>query len=241
MVDCELTRGGYVEDWLADPLMKYIKADRRQQIATSFNVERWWSFHLATRLKLDGAVYFCTQVLGAAKLPIEVGLPTLIDRQRAWFGDSFLLHLHSACETLLQEINVVYGFGLRESTVKWRHNPDAPNRDSKFKKKLDQADPTLSLMIQETREEDWYKDFTWHRNHATHHYFTGTDETTSGGGEGAWGWDTVEVKLVNWRNGERRSDNIGVLTDYLQHMISHIHSVWTHMAPRFEPTEATDR
>ncbi len=216
-----------MEDWLADPLMKYIEADRRQQIATSFNVDRWCLFHLATRLKLDGAVYFCTEVLGAAQLPSAVGLPSLIDRQLVWFGDSFLFHLHSACETLLQEINVVYGFGLPEDTVKWGNNQS-------FKTKLEDVDPQLARLIQDTREREWYKDFMWHRNHATHHYFTGTDELTSGGGEGAWGWDTVEVTLVNWRDGERRSDNIRVLTDYLQHMIGHIRGVWSHMAPRFE-------
>lgn len=60
------------EDWLKDPLVeidqrhfKYLKpknSSKEQAIL-------WKSFHIATRLKLEGAEFFCRQVLGAASMP----------------------------------------------------------------------------------------------------------------------------------------------------------------------------
>ena len=70
--------------------------------------QRWQSFHSATRLKLDGADFFCRQVLGAASMPDDLGLPLLAHRLLRWYLDAFFFELLSAYDTLLQELGVVY-------------------------------------------------------------------------------------------------------------------------------------
>ena len=103
-------------DWLDDPLMVYDKgkghriyrkANLRDDIA-----QIWQSFHFATRLKLEGSVYFCSQLLGPARLPDDWGLPLLTHRLGMWYSHAFFHELCSAHDTLLQEINAIYNINL---------------------------------------------------------------------------------------------------------------------------------
>ncbi len=61
-----------VEDWLQDPLRKIENGTfKTRKLKASKNKQNdlWHSFHFATRLKLDGADFFCRQALGAAGMP----------------------------------------------------------------------------------------------------------------------------------------------------------------------------
>ena len=114
------------EDWLQDPLRttegssyrwrKLKSSDERQN-------DLWYSFHFATRLKLDGADYFCRQTLGAASMPDDLGLPLLAHRQLEWYLGAFFFELVSAYDTLLQELNIVYAYdlALRPKDVRWNN------------------------------------------------------------------------------------------------------------------------
>ena len=81
-----------IEDWIQDPLksckLKSPKDDRQNGL--------WYSFHFATRLKLDGADYFCRQALGAASMPYDLGLPLLAHRLLEWYLDAFFFELMAA-------------------------------------------------------------------------------------------------------------------------------------------------
>lgn len=72
------------EDWLQDPLMEIGKGSyqyRKPKSPNGEEIKLWQGFHFSTRLKLDGADYFCRQVLGAASRPTELGLPLLAYKQ----------------------------------------------------------------------------------------------------------------------------------------------------------------
>jgi hypothetical protein len=120
-----------IEDWLQDPLRKIdnntyktrtLKAPKdRQQ-------EKWFSFHFATRLKLEEAVFFCRQVLGAASMPEDLGLPLLAHRQIEWYLEAFFFELMSAYDTLLQELNIIYAYDLSLKPDQVRWNEEKPNK-----------------------------------------------------------------------------------------------------------------
>ena len=52
-------------DWLQDPLMEIDRGTYKFHKLKSPDDEKqndlWWSFHFATRLKLNGADHFCRQ------------------------------------------------------------------------------------------------------------------------------------------------------------------------------------
>lgn len=60
-----------VEDWLQDPLRKiengsYKRCELKSPTDDKQN-DLWFSFHFATRLKLDGADFFCQQAARCSK------------------------------------------------------------------------------------------------------------------------------------------------------------------------------
>ena len=88
-----------VEDWLHDPLREIKNGSyKSRQLKTSDDKQNdlWHSFHFSTRLKLDAAEYFCRQVLGAASMPDDIGLPLLAHRHLKWYLDTFFFELMSA-------------------------------------------------------------------------------------------------------------------------------------------------
>jgi len=101
-----------LKDWLDDPLMVYDK-EKGHQLYLKPKVKNeltaiWQSFHFATRLKLEGSVYFCSQLLGPGRLPDELGLPLLNHRLGMWYSHAFFHELCSAYDTLLQEITAIF-------------------------------------------------------------------------------------------------------------------------------------
>lgn len=114
-----------VEDWLQDPLRKIESGSYKSRKLKSTNERQndlWHSFHFATRLKLDGADFFCRQAVGAASMPNDLGLPLLAHRQTEWYLEAFFFELMSAYDTLLQELNIVYAYdlALKPEDVRWR-------------------------------------------------------------------------------------------------------------------------
>ena len=67
------------EDWLEDPLSEKGRNYRKLKNPNK-GQDLWKSFHFSTRLKLDAADYFCRQLLGAASMPDNLGLPLLAYR-----------------------------------------------------------------------------------------------------------------------------------------------------------------
>ena len=102
-----------IEDWLQDPLRKIENGTyktRKLKAPKDNQNGLWFSFHFATRLKLDGADFFCRQALGAASMSDAWGLPLLAHRQLKWNLEAFFFELMSAYDTLLQELNIVYAY-----------------------------------------------------------------------------------------------------------------------------------
>ncbi len=218
-----------MDDWLSDPLTIpdatkpgwTIRQPSRTFPKPSW--ELWWSFHYATRLKLEGAVYFCGQLLGASSLPDGLGLPLLTHRLGVWHSNAFFFHLCSAYETVLQEANVIYECGLGVGEVEWRA----------IKPKL----PTdLRELMERRRNEAWFKEVVAFRNLATHHYLVPMEKSETGLGIKPWGVVAVDARLVCVydKSKEVVRRDVSVSREYLTRMLGHISEVWTQMAEKFK-------
>lgn len=221
-----------VEDWLQDPLRKiengsHKRRELKRPIDDKQN-ELWWSFHFATRLKLDGAEHFCRQVLGAASMPYDQGLPLLAHRQLEWYLGAFFFELMSAYDTLLQELNIVYAYGsdLKPDDVRW-----SDKTRNKFMKKLPQE---ICNHIEEGRRKDWFDKIRNYRNTATHHRLVPIGLTKTW-----WGDDSLDSShhvSMHYRDkeGNFKSEEISVCKKYLINMVRHISSIWKIMSEKFE-------
>jgi hypothetical protein len=216
------------EDWLQDPLEKIGKSPyKRRKLKKPKDDEQndsWWGFHFATRLKLDGADHFCRQVLGAASMPDNLGLPLLAHRHLKWYLDAFFFELMSAYDTLLQELNIIYAYdlGLKPDDVRW----------NKIKGQL--PDGLREYMDEEKRKE-WFKKVRSYRVTATHHYLVPTGHYTLGLGGKPLDYTEHEVSIYYLDNtGEAKVEKIGICKDYLKNMVKHISSVWQEMAQEFQ-------
>jgi len=175
-----------MEDWLSDRLMvldgsKGCLTYRKPGIDDA-QARKWQSYHFAARVKLEGAAYFCRQLLGAGSLPIDLGLPLLAHRQREWYLGAFFFELCSAYDTVLQEINIIYDCGLDRRKVGWRAiEPRLPK--------------TLATMMTSERDTDWFKKMHWYRNTATHHRLIPMGESAAGWGEQTWDMEIDEVMI----------------------------------------------
>lgn len=215
-----------MEDWLDDPLMVFdnTKGHRvyRKPNLDAVAADRWQSFHFATRLKLEGSVYFCSQMLGPGSLPDDLGLHLLSHRLGMWYSHAFFFELCSAYDTLLQEINAIYNCGFAVDEVNWR----------KIKPKLSKA---LHDIMERRRNEDWFQEILGFRNTATHHYAVPMEKQMSGVGEQSWGQEVDELRLVyiDQRTGNVERKDMAVCKDYLKMTLIHIHEVWGEMAQQF--------
>ena len=73
-----------VMDWLYDPLTDIQKSwiyAKARNLDDELN-SKLAKYHWSTRVKLEGLDYFCRQVMGAASMPIEVGLSKMALRSR---------------------------------------------------------------------------------------------------------------------------------------------------------------
>jgi len=221
-----------VEDWLQDPLREKVKGHyqrRKLKNADERQNSRWWSFHFATRLKLDGADFFCRQAVGAASMPNDLGLPLLAHRQTEWYLEAFFFELMSAYDTLLQELNIVYVYDLelKPEDVRWRDE-----KKTKFMKNLPEK---VFNSIKEGRKKDWFYRVQRYRNTATHHY-----TVPLGSGKLGWGGKPIDYSEHNVfihyldKTGNFKDENIKTSKDYLTNMVRHISSIWEVMAEEFE-------
>jgi len=206
------------EDWLQDPLREIDRGEYKPRKPKSLNDEQssdWRLFHYTTRLKLNGANFFCTKVIDTAS--------TSEDVQLEWYLDAFFFELMAACDTLLQELNTVYAYDLqlKPEAVRW----------NKIKGKLPNE---LVKYAEEERRRDWFCEVQWYRNTTTHHYHIPKSRSKIW-----WGHDslhsTYQVGLLYIdREDKIKIEEISICKDYLSNMVNYISSVWGKMAQEFE-------
>ena len=200
------------EDWLQDPIVKNggyrkLKSSNAKQDDKQSN---WKLFHYSTRLKLNGANFFCTKVIDTAHTPED---------ELRWYLDAFFFELMAACDILLQELNTVYAYDLQlqPEAVRW----------NKIKGRLPNE---LVKYAEEERRKDWFCEVQWHRNTTTHHYRT---PITSGRIHGSLHLTNVGLQYID-KEGEVKIKEISICKDYLSNMVNYISSVWGKMAQEFE-------
>ncbi len=203
------------EDWLKDPLREIGKACYKPRELKSPLIDgtAWRLFHYSTRLKLKGAKFFCTKVIDTAS--------TSEDELR-WYLDAFFFELMAACDTLLQEINVVYNLGIDIDKVSWR-----TMKDELAKSKLASK---LGKYMEEERGKEWFCEVQWYRNLTTHHY---RPPITSSRIHGSLHLTDVCLQYID-KEGEIKIKEISICKDYLSNMVNYISSVWGKMAQEFE-------
>lgn len=216
-----------IEDWLQDPLRKIENGTpktRKLKAPKDNQNDLWFSFHFATRLKLDGADYFCRQALGAASMPYDLGLPLLAHRQLIWYLDAFFVSLMSAYDTLKQELNIVYAYDLKlePKHVEW----------GKIKKKLP---PKLCGYMDKEWNEEWFYKIQMYRNIATHQYHvpTGSGKVGFGGAPLDYSEHDVSMHYLN-KTSEFKREDISECVNYLKKMVNFIGHIWIEMAQEFQ-------
>jgi len=220
------------EDWLQDPLMEISKGSSKPRKLKNSSDEKqnnsWWSFHFATRLKLDGADHFCRQVLGAASMPHHRGLPLLAHRQLEWYLSAFFFELMSAYDTLLQELNIVYAYdlGLKPKDVRW-----ATKKDELQKAELPKE---LLQYMREEQKKEWFKKVRIYRNMATHHYLVPISSSEIGWGDEPLDYTSHKVYIHYRQGGHFKNEDVNVCKEYLKNMVKYIKSVWGKMAQEFQ-------
>jgi len=214
------------EDWLQDPLMEIGKGSYQYRKPKSLDEKQynlWQHFHFATRLKLDGAEHFCRQVLGAASMPDDLGLPLLAHRQLKWYLDAFFFELMSAYDTLPQELNIVYAYdlGLKPEDVRWE----------RIKSRLPNG---LVGYMDKERNEKWFDKTRRYRNIATHHYLVPTGSWKGGWGDQLLDYTQHQV-FIHYLDdsGNLEDEEIIVCIEYLKKMVKFISHVWEKMAQEF--------
>jgi len=216
-----------IEDWLQDPLRKIENGTyktRKLKTPKDNQNDLWFSFHFATRLKLDGADFFCRQVLGAASMPDCLGLPSLAYAQQKWYLDAFFFELMSACDTLLQELNIVYAYDLavKPDDVRW----------NKIKHKLPK---NIKQNITKEQEKDWFYKVKRYRDTSTHHYLVPLGSHTIRWGDDPSRWSTHKVSMYyRDKKGNVGSEDISTCSYYLKNIVQLIKSVWEIMADEFK-------
>lgn len=221
------------EDWLGDPLAEISIGSykfRKLKNLPKEQQDQWDSFHYATRLKLEGADYFCRQVLGAASMPDAQGMPSLAYKQLKWFLDAFFFELMSAYDVLLQELNIVYAYdlGLKPEQVRW---------DTKKGKLLkDKLPKDLLEYMDKERKEKWFRKFYQHRNRGAHHSYLPVGSWRVFGGDEPWRYTEHGTNLFYFDpdTGKQQAEDVTECRNYLSKMIEHIHQVWGKMAQEFE-------
>ncbi len=218
-------------DWQKDPLRvivdsspKFLKLKNSKDNQN----DRWRSFHFATRLKLDGADYFCRQALGAASRPDDLGLPLLAHRLIRWYLDAFFFELMAAYDTLLQELNTVYAYDLqlKPDAVRWN-----TTKKNKFMKKLPE---NIVEYINEERKKDWFCKVQWYRNTATHHYTVPLrTDTTFVGDMLNYSKHRVSMHYFD-DSGKSKYEPIKRCKEYLMEMATFVRETWSKMITEFE-------
>ncbi len=204
-----------IEDWLQDPL-EIGKDPYKPRKPKSLNDEQsgdWYLFHYSTRLKLNGANFFCTKVIDAARTSKD---------EFGWYLDAFSCELMAACDILLQELNIVYNLGLKTEKISWNNK-----NKNKFREKLPEK---IFNHIEEGRKKDWFCEVQWYRNKTTHRYRIGVTSFMA--------HRSLELTVYNLlyvdKEGKLKTNEISICKDYLSNMVNYISSVWGMMAQEFD-------
>lgn len=214
------------QDWLKDPLADIQQLSYKPRKLKNRNDEqskRWQSFHFSTRLKLEAADHFCRQVLGAASLPDNLGLPLLAHRQLKWYLDAFFFELMSAYDTLLHELNIIYAYdlGLKAEEVKWGEIKDRlPGK--------------LSEYMDTEWHEQWFDKVRRCRNMATHQSYLWTGEVKALSEDAPWEDITHDIYIYYPdETGALQHEKISLCSTLFQRMLQHIYRVWQEMGQDF--------
>ena len=219
-------------DWLRDPIM--IVTEGRFEylnLRNSSLKDDWEGFHYSTRLKLEGAVYFCSQVLGTVSLPTRLGLPLLADRMLEWYVDAFFFELQSAHDLLLQELNVLYAsdLGLDVEAVRWESIKDRLPKE-------------LCQYMESEWQSLWFRKLRQHRNRAAHHHHL--EQASWSVGFGGKPWDATEHKnymaYIDPEKGEMALEDVEECRIYLKKMLTYINNVWERMKQEFDVPASGD-
>lgn len=211
------------KDWLEDPLMIGYYKFRKLRSRNVNQNDSWRTFHFTTRLKLDGAAFFCRQLLGAASMPDDIGLPLLAHRQTKWYLDAFFFELMSAYDTLTQELNIAFAYDLKLIPDKVRL--------WKIKNKLPKD---LSKYMKEESDKEWFDRVRRYRNIATHHHPLPTMWSKGGSGDQPLDYDEHTVSIIYLDdNGNIQDEKIIICDAYLRKMVKFISSVWTMTKVKF--------
>ena len=211
-----------IKDWLQDPLLEIDKGYYQYRKPKSLNDEEndlWHVFHHTTRLKINGANFFCTKVNDTAL--------TSEDESR-WYLDAFFFELLAAWDILLQELNIVYAHdsGLKPEKVRWNDK-----NKTKFMETLPEE---IYNRIREERKKDWFYEVQWYRNTTTHHYRIPEIRSK------LWEGDESNILQIDRdlqyidREDKIKIKDISICKDYLSNMVNYISSVWGMMAQEFE-------
>jgi hypothetical protein len=134
----------------------------------------------------------------------------------------------AACDTLLQELNIVYAYdsGLKPESVRW----NSKNKN-KFMKKLPEK---IFTYIEEERKKDWFCKVQSYRNRATHQYIVPLGSTTTWVGTPS-NYSEHQVFMFYLDSaGNRQDEEIKVCETYLNSMVGHVRQVWEEMAQEFD-------
>lgn len=224
------------DDWLQDPLREKGKGlYHYRKLRNPGERQRLWrSFHFSARLKLDAADYFCRQLIGAASMPDDHGLPLLANRQLKWNLDAFFFELMSAYDILLQELNIVYELGLELKQVRW-----GSKGETKFMSllKCKAADDLFEYMKQEWQKE-WFTKVRDYRNMATHHAYVPISSWKGGSGDKPLDYNEYNVSMIIPTyldsSGQLIEEDISHCRNYLKAMAEYIGSIWGKMAQEFQ-------
>ncbi len=209
-----------IEDWLKDPIKS-----RKLKSPDEKRNDLWQIFHFSTRLKLNAAEHFCRQILGAASMSYDFGLPLLAFSQLKWYLDAFFFEIISAYDTLLQELNVVYDMGLKPKQVRW------VNRNTKKREFLSLLKAKSSKVfdyMEKERGKEWFKNVQQYRNMAAHQHYVPTNALIMGYAE-----PQMYIAYLD-DNGNVQRAEISKCRTYLKSMVEHIQQVWQEMAQEFD-------
>ncbi len=206
------------DDWLGDPLKQ--SGQLFGYIDLLPDVDRnasWKHYHVAARVKLDGAAYYCRQVLGTVSMPLELGSWDINFRMLEWHLDAFFFELMSAYEVVLQELNILYSEDspIDESRVKWESVKPLIRHD-------------LAQRMQRERNLPWFRRLREHRNASAHRSHKPLGEWSAGFGDRPWQHDAhgIQMAYVDTGSQQLQLEPVTECQQYLKLVLHHIVDVW---------------
>ncbi len=206
------------EDWLGDPLKKSGQLfGYLDLLPDEDRNELWKHYHVAARVKLEGAAYYCRQVLGTASMTLELGSWDINFRMLEWHLDAFFFELVSAYEVVLQELNALYSEGspIEESKVKWESVKPLLKHD-------------LAQSMQQARYLPWFRRLRDHRNSSAHHSHKPLGMWSAGLGDRPWEHEThgIQMAYLDTSSQQLQLEPVNECQQYLKSLLHHIRDVW---------------